>query len=258
MLIFWYIFFIVLGLIIASFLNVCADRLPVDRSIVKPPSHCDSCNRRLSVRDLIPIFSYLFTRGKCRYCGAKIPLRVLLVEIGTAVIFGLLFWRFGLTIAFGYKAFFSCIFILIFVTDLEHGLILNKVIYPSLAIALVFTIVMSAVYSYWPLTFESLIGAAGGFILFFLIVILSRGGMGFGDVKMAALIGLVLGWKSGLVGILLGIIIGGIVAIVLLILRMKGRKQAIPFGPFLSIGAIIAMFYGSVMWQWYANLIGLS
>lgn len=247
-----------MGLIIASFLNVCADRLPADKSIVKPPSHCDSCNRRLSVKDLIPVFSYLFNCGKCRYCSAKIPLRVLLVEIGTAVIFGLLFWRFGLTIDFVYAAFFSCIFILIFITDLEHGLILNKVVYPSAVIALVFIVVNSAVFSEWPKTFESLIGAAGGFILFFLIVIFSRGGMGFGDVKMAALIGLVLGWKSGLVGILLGIIIGGIAAIVLLIMRMKGRKQAIPFGPFLSIGAIVSMFYGSVMWQWYANLIGLG
>ncbi|MBN1367910.1 MAG: prepilin peptidase [Dehalococcoidales bacterium] len=256
--IFWYVFIIVIGLVIASFLNVCADRLPTDKSIVKPPSHCDSCNRRLSAKDLIPIFSYLFAAGKCRYCGARISIRVLLVEIGTGIIFGLLFWRFGLSPAFGIGALYSCIFILILVTDYEHGLILNKVIYPSLIIALVITLVMSAVFSAWQITINSLIGGAGGFVLFFLIVIISRGGMGFGDVKMAALIGLALGWQSGLVGILIGILLGGIVAIVLLILKMKGRKQAIPFGPFLSIGAIIALFYGSVIWQWYSNILAIG
>ncbi len=256
--IFWYFFFVILGILIASFLNVCADRLPADKSIVRPPSHCDSCNRRLSARDLIPVFSYLFARGRCRFCGARISIRVLLVEIFTGALFGLLFWRFGLSPAFGFGVLYSCIFILIFVIDFEHGLILNKIVYPSLVIALVINLVVSIVYKAWPVTFNGLIGGAGGFVLFFLIVLISRGGMGFGDVKMAALIGLALGWQLGLVAILIGIIIGGLAAIVLLILRLKGRKQAIPFGPFLSVGAIAALLYGNEIWQWYSRLIGIG
>jgi leader peptidase (prepilin peptidase)/N-methyltransferase len=257
--IFYYVIFVVLGLVIASFLNVCADRLPANKSIIKPPSHCDSCNRRLSVKDLIPVFSYFFARGKCRYCGARIPLRVILVEIITGALFGFLFWRFGLSPAFGIGCFYSCIFILILITDLEHGLILNKIIYPALIAALIINLIFSAITPAWQIIINALIGGAGGFILFLLIVIISRGGMGFGDVKMAGLIGLALGWQEGLVAILIGVILGGLVAIVLLASKIKRRKQAIPFGPFLSIGAIIALLYGQEILHWYlSSLLGIT
>ncbi len=256
--IFWYVFFIVLGLIIASFLNVCIDRLPGKSSIVTPPSHCDSCGRRLSVKDLIPVYSYLRNRGKCAYCGAPIPKRVLGVEIGTGAFFGLLFWHFGLTASFGIAALFSCIFIIIMVIDWEHGLILNKVVYPSLIIAVIISLVLSLNQPDWQIIIDELIGGAAGFILFFLIVMVSRGGMGFGDVKMAGLIGLALGWKIGLVAILIGIILGGVTAIVLLALKIKRRKQAIPFGPFLSIGTLTAIIFGPEILNWYLHsLLGV-
>jgi len=256
--IFWYVFFIVLGLLIASFLNVCMDRLPANKSVVKPPSHCDSCNRRLSGEDLIPVFSYLVSRGRCRYCGARIPLRVLLVEVITGALFGFLFWRFGLSPEFGIGAFYSCIFILIIAIDFEHGLILNKIVYPSMVAALIINLVFSVLFLEWQIIVNALIGGVSGFIIFFLIVLISRGGMGFGDVKLAGLIGIALGWKSGLVGILIGVILGGLVAIILLALKIKRRKQAIPFGPFLSIGAIVALLYGREIMDWYLyHLMGI-
>lgn len=261
--IFWYFFFVILGLLIASFLNVCADRLPADKSIVKPPSHCDSCNRRLKVIDLIPIFSYLFTCGKCRYCGARIPIRVLLVEVFTGALFGFLFWRFGLSPAFGIASFFSCIFILILIIDLEHQLVFTTIIIPSCIVAIVIQLVMSITQSNWQIIISSLIGGVGCVILFLIIYFLSKlllhqEGMGLGDIYIVCLIGLSLGWKNSLVAIFIGIITGGLVAIILLVLKIKGRKQAIPFGPFLSLGAIIAFPFGYELFNWYLHLIGIT
>ena len=263
--VFWYIFFVVLGLVIASFLNVCIDRLPRNQSIVNPPSHCDSCQRRLAVKDLIPIYSYLRTKGKCSYCNAPIPQRVLWVEIGTGVYFGFLFWRFGLTPELGIVAFYSCIFIVLMVIDLEHGLILNKIVYPAMAIAFLIStftpgtgIVPFLSTGIAGSILSSIIAGAAGFIIFLLIVIISKGGMGFGDVKMVGLIGLIIGWPQVFVAILIGIFLGGLVAIFLLFLKIKGRKQSIPFGPFLAIGAMFTLLYGAEIWRLYLKIIGLG
>ncbi len=256
--IFWYIFFIVLGLLIASFLNVCIDRLPRGKSIVRPPSHCDSCQKRVPIKDLIPIYSYLRLRGRCRYCQSPIPRRVLWVEIGTGAYFGFLFWHFGLSPELGIVAFYSCIFITLFVIDLEHGLIMNKIVYPTMVLALIINLVLSLLRSDWYILINSLIGGAIGFCFFFLIVVVSRGGMGWGDVKMAGLIGLIIGWPQVFVALLIAVIIGGLLAIFLLFLKIKGRKQTIPFGPFLAIGAILTLLFGSNIWSWYFNIISLG
>jgi leader peptidase (prepilin peptidase)/N-methyltransferase len=263
--VFWYIFFVVLGLVIASFLNVCIDRLPRNQSIVNPPSHCDSCQRRLAAKDLIPTYSYLRTKGKCSYCGAPIPRRVLWVEIGTGAYFGFLFWRFGLSPELGIIAFYSCIFIVLMVIDFEHGLILNKIVYPAMAIAFLISafapgtgIVPFLSTGITGSILSSIIAGATGFIIFLLIVIISRGGMGFGDVKMVGLIGLIIGWPKVFVAILVGILLGGLVAILLLFLKIKGRKHSIPFGPFLAIGAMATLLYGQVILDWYLKIIGLN
>ena len=127
--------FALLGAAVGSFLNVCIDRLPAGQSLVYPPSHCVGCGRRLASLDLIPVFSYLWLRGRCRYCGAAIPVRLFLVELATAVIFALLWWKYGLTPELFIAIFYSCLFLVILVIDLEHGLILNKVVYPSAVIS---------------------------------------------------------------------------------------------------------------------------
>jgi len=250
------VIFVILGMIVASFLNVCADRLPAGQSLVYPPSHCPACSRRLAAKDLIPIFSYLWLRGRCRYCKAPIPKRVLWVEIATAALFGLAYWQYGLSIELPIALFYISLFMVIFVIDFEHGLILNKIVYPALVVALVisifFTIFLPDV-SIVPGIARAAIGGGIGFVVFFLIVIVSRGGMGFGDVKLAALIGLVTGYLV-VVALLMGIILGGLVAVILLGFKIRKRKEAIPFGPFLAVAAIVTLLWGSDIFSWYLGI----
>jgi leader peptidase (prepilin peptidase)/N-methyltransferase len=251
------VIFVLLGMIIASFLNVCADRLPAKQSLAYPPSHCPACSRRLAVKDLIPVFSYLWLRGRCRYCRAPIPRRVLWVEIATAALFGLAYWQYGLSIELPIALFYISVFMVILVIDLEQGLILNKIVYPALAIALLlsifFTIFLPQV-GIVPNIARAAIGGGIGFIVFFLIVIVSRGGMGFGDVKLAALIGLATGFPLVVVALLMGMILGGLAAVILLGFKIKKRKEAMPFGPFLAAAAIATLLWGSDILNWYLGI----
>jgi leader peptidase (prepilin peptidase)/N-methyltransferase len=246
-----------LGMLIASFLNVCADRLPLGQSVVYTPSHCPACSRRLAARDLVPVFSYLWLRGRCRYCGAAIPRRVLWVEIATAVLFGLAYWQYHLSIELPIALFYISLFMVILVIDFEHGLILNKIVYPALAVSLLlsvfFTIFLPNV-SIVPHIARAAIGGGIGFVVFFLIVIVSRGGMGLGDVKLAALIGLATGWPLVIVALLMGMILGGLAAVVLLGFGIKKRKEAMPFGPFLAAAAIVTLLWGSQILSWYLGI----
>ena len=249
----WLALFILLGMSFGSFLNVAIDRLPQGKSLIKPPSHCDSCQRRLTAVDMIPVFSYLLLRGRCRSCGAAIPLRVLLIEIGTAVMFGFFYWHFGAGVELAVALFYGCLFLVIGIIDIQKGLILNVLIYPAMIIALVFALFLSDVEIVPDLANAS-IGGGIGLALFTLILLASRGGMGMGDIKMAALIGLVIGFPHLIVALLLAIIAGGLVATLLLVSKRKGRKQSLPFGPFLSFGALIALLYGAGIYDWYINL----
>jgi leader peptidase (prepilin peptidase)/N-methyltransferase len=255
------VIFVLLGMVVASFLNVCCDRLPARESLIYPPSHCSACQHRLSAKDLIPVFSYLWLRGRCRYCQASIPRRLLWVEIGTAVLFGLAYWRYGLSIELAIILVYCCLFIVLLVIDLEHGLILNRVVYPAMAVALLISIFFSIFFAQSKIVPEikqAVIGGGIGLGLFLLIVLISRGGMGWGDVKLAALIGLVTGFEPSrplvIVALLMGIILGGLVAVLLLSLKIKKRKEAIPFAPFLSLATIVTLLWGSDILNWYLGL----
>jgi leader peptidase (prepilin peptidase) / N-methyltransferase len=250
------VIFGLMGASIGSFINVVADRLPDGRSLIAPPSHCDDCQRQLTGLDLIPIFSYIVLRGRCRYCGVKIPLRVLWVELGTGLFTAFLFWYKGLTLEFGIIALYSYIYLAIALIDMQHKLILNKIVYPSLVVAL--AISPFFIKTGFPQAgvaehgiVNALIGAATGFIFLLIPNILSRGGMGMGDVKMAALIGLTTGFGEVLVAVLGGIILGGLVAIFLLATGIKKRKEVMPFGPFLSIAAVVTLLWGTPILNWY-------
>jgi leader peptidase (prepilin peptidase)/N-methyltransferase len=259
--------FVLLGMAVGSFLNVCADRLPAKQSLVRPPSHCPACSRRLAARDLVPVFSYLWLRGRCRYCKAHIPARVLWVEIATAALFALAYGQYGFSVELPIALLYIALFTLVFVIDLEHGLILNRIIYPALLAALVIAVFVppsqlahiSGGVAYLMDSLPRLgivqaaIGGGIGFVLFFLIVIVSRGGMGFGDVKLAALIGLVTGYLA-VEALLMGMILGGLVAVILLGFKIKKRKEAMPFGPFLAVAAVVTMLWGNEILNWYMNL----
>jgi leader peptidase (prepilin peptidase)/N-methyltransferase len=255
------IIFTLAGLATGSFLNVCIDRLPRKKSLAFPSSHCDACGRPLAWYENVPLFSYLWLRGRCRTCGARIPLRVLLVEAITGLLFLLSFWRFGLTPQFGITAFWGCVFLVIIFIDLEHKLILNKVTYPAAIIAIIILGVDSFVpgVSLFPdlvfipetSIFSGLISGAVLLIVFLIIIVIRPGGMGMGDAKLATLIGLVCGFPLVIIAMLIGVLSGGAVAIVLLVTKKKGRKDVMPYGAFLGIGPIIALLFANTLLGWY-------
>lgn len=255
---------VVLGMLVGSFLNVCVDRLPAGESIVKPPSHCAACGRRLALLDLIPVFSWLLLRGRCRYCGAKIPLRLMLVEAGTGLAFGYLYWHFGLTLELLLALVYVSVFIVLALIDLDHQLILNVIVYPTALVALGVSFLLgpsrmlaaSGDYVFLPSFLpqngfaQAAIGAGIGLLVFAAIIILSRGGMGWGDAKMAGLIGAIVGYLIPL-AIFVAVVVGGLLAVVLLVFKLKKRKEGIPFGPFLAIGAIVTLLWGNTLAGWY-------
>jgi len=251
------VLFAILGLVVGSFLNVCIDRLPRNESIVYPPSHCAICQHKLAVKDLIPVFSYLRLRGHCRYCQASIPRKLFWVELATGVIFALLYWHYGLSAELGVMAFYACLFIIIFIIDLEHGLILNKVVYPGMVVAFLLALLPRPWLTQWIVTgvANAALGGAIGFAILFLIAIVSRGGMGWGDVKLAALIGLATGFPLVFFSLIMGAILGGIVAVALVIAKKRNRRETIPFGPFLAVAAMITLLWGNNILNWYLGLM---
>ena len=261
------VIFTLLGAAVGSFLNVCIDRLPAGKSLVSPPSFCDACQRPLLLKDLIPLFSFLRLRRRCRYCGALLPWRVFVVEAITAALFGLLYWHYGLTAQFGITIFYFCVFIVILVIDLEHQLILNKIVYPVAVVALLLTIMVPqpemlklAPNAFLGMpdiaarTVSGIAGGAAGFIMLLLPALIFRGGMGMGDVKMAALIGLAVGFPLVFVAVFGAIVLGGFLAVFLVLSRIRKRKDAIPFGPYLSLATMVTLVYGNQLLNWYLGL----
>jgi leader peptidase (prepilin peptidase)/N-methyltransferase len=248
----------IFGLAVGSFLNVCIDRLPQGESIAGGRSHCDACKRQIRARDLVPVLSYVVLQGRCRDCGARIPIRVVLVEATAGIAFAALVLAYGLTVTSGVLAVYSAILIVVFVIDIEHRLILNTVVLCSLGFAL---LVAAFVQPQWlgdfgPHPFASAVaGAATGFILLFLVALIARGGMGWGDVKFAAFMGAATGLPLVLVALFCGVILGGVTGIALIVSGKKSRKQAIPFGPFLALGTMATLLWGPQMLSWYLGLM---
>ncbi len=246
----WIAVFALLGVAVGSFLNVCIDRLPANESLISPPSRCAACQKRLSVIELVPVFSYLWLRGRCRNCRAAIPGRILWVEVSAGAVFAFLYWNYGLSAELAVVAFYFCLLLVLMVIDLEYHLILNKIVYPSAVIALLLSIFLAEL-EVVPSIASAAAGGGIGLVIFLLILVVSRGGMGWGDVKMVALIGIVLGYPLLFVALLLAVISGGLIAAILMILKAKSRKQGIPFGPFLSLGTMATLLWGTDILDWY-------
>ena len=244
-----------LGMAIGSFLNVVIDRLPAGESIVFPASHCPACRRQLSAVELIPVISYLALRGRCRACHAGIPPRVLIVEIATGAAFALLAWHFGAAdVDFAIAAFYFCLFEALAMIDLERHILPNVIVYPAAGFALAASIFIHG-GTIVPGVLDAATGGLIGLGLFFLIAIVSRGGMGWGDVKMAALVGLVTGFPLVFVAILVAVVSGGLIAWLLIIFKVRSRKETIPFGPFLSLAAMATILWGQAMLDWYLGFL---
>jgi leader peptidase (prepilin peptidase) / N-methyltransferase len=264
------ILFVLLGLFTGSFLNVCIDRLPRRESIVFPPSHCESCNHKLSVLDLVPIFSYIFLRGGCRYCRARIPVRIPLVEAINGALYGFFFWRFGFTLELAVFIIYGSLFVIIFVMDLENMLVLNRVVYPGMIIAFALSvfrpemtgldslgsgaIIRAVVPVAGEAAGQAVISLTGGFLglaAMSLPYIIYPSGMGMGDIKLAALVGLMTGYPLIILALLISWILGGVTAAMLLALKIKGRKDRIPAAAFMVTSALITLLWGRDIWMWY-------
>lgn len=240
--------FAVLGTILGSFLNVCIDRMPRDRSLIAGRSHCDACGQQLRILDLIPIISYLALRGKCRYCGAAIPLRVPLVESGAGALFFLIWLRYPANLEAFLIGGYSAILIIILFIDLEHHRILNKLSYPAIALAL-----LASPFIPGRSALEMLTGGALGFGFLLILALLYPAGMGMGDVKLAAFIGLAVGHPGIVLALFLAFVLGGFLSGGLVLAKKMGRRDPIAFGPFLAAGAITTMLYGEPILNWWAG-----
>lgn len=241
------------GLIIGSFLNVAIYRIPRGENISFPPSHCGSCDEKIYWYDNIPVFSYLVLRGKCRRCGAHISLQYPLVEALNAIVYLILFKRFNLTIDFIAYALIMSALMVVFFIDLKHmiigdGLIVTIVIFEILHKAgLYFT--GGEVYLK-----SSILGALLSGLLFLAIVLLSRGGMGDGDITLIASLGFILGVKLIFLNIFLSFLLGAIVSLLLLGFKIKTRKDPIPFGPFIIVAFFIVILYGQEIIDLYMQV----
>jgi len=250
----WYIVSIIFGAMIGSFLNVCIFRLPKEESIVTPGSHCPHCQKPIKFYDNVPLVSYILLNGRCRYCKESISIQYPLVEGITALVSLILFVRFGPTLSYVFYFSFIAALIVISIIDLYHQIIPDVISLPGIGVGLLASLAIPQID-----IIDSLIGALlGGGSLFIVATLyqwlFKREGMGGGDVKLLAMIGAFLGWKAVILTILLGSLLGSISGIIVMVLRGKDFKYAIPFGPFLSLGAVIALFYGQDLIRWYLYL----
>ena len=255
----------IFGLIMGSFLNCAVYRLSRNEGFLFGSSYCPHCKHNLSFFDLFPLLSFVFLGRKCRYCKKNISWQYPLVELVTGLLFIFVYSKFGpISILFSYDFFqllfwliVLSLFIIIFIFDLKYYIIPDEITYSAIFISLVWifysfflgTIDQSQVFYY----FLSALGASG---FFFSIWFLSKGkAMGFGDVKLAIFLGLILGWPNIIIGLFLAFFFGAIIGLILIFLKKKGLKSEVPFGPFLIIGTIIAAFWGDKILSWYLSLM---
>jgi len=245
-----YIFTFIFGSIVGSFLNVCIHRIPEGRSIIFPPSSCPSCNKPIAFYDNIPIVSFIILLGKCRNCKAPISLRYPLVELLTGILSVISFRVFGLSPVLPfYFAFIAGLIVITFV-DLQHQIIPDVISLPGIGIGFM------ASYFLPHGLLNSLIGIVGGGGSLFLVafiyqLITGREGMGGGDIKLLAMIGAFLGWKGVIITLFSGSFAGAVIGIILMLAKGKDSRYAIPFGPFLAGGAIVSLFFGDSLIDWY-------
>ncbi len=246
------------GAAVGSFLNVVIHRVPLGESVVKPRSRCPACRTTIAWYDNIPVLSWLALRGKCRGCGTGISGRYPFIEFITALIALVLFARLGLSIAFGVQFAFSCALIVVAYIDLDHQIIPDKISLPGIVLGL-----LAAIPGGMPAMTDAVLGVLlGGGLLLTVAWVYERStgreGMGGGDVKLLAMIGAFLGWQGVLLTLLLGSLLGSAIGLVLMASQGADRKLAIPFGPFLSLGALVTLFWGHAIVRWYISYAGLA
>ena len=245
------LFAAILGLCVGSFLNVVIARIPEGRSIVRPGSACPGCGKPIAWYDNLPVLSYVLLRGRCRNCRDAISWRYPAVEIACGALFALAYGRFEPGTALLSALVLLAGLVAITAIDLDHQIIPDVLSLPGIALGILFSLTPDGIG--WG---HSLLGVlvGGGVFLVIIVastVVIGQAGMGVGDVKLGAMLGAFLGWKLALLSILLSVLLGGPLAATLLATGRKGRKDPIPFGPFLAMGGLISLFWGNAVLAWY-------
>jgi leader peptidase (prepilin peptidase)/N-methyltransferase len=249
------VFVFLFGTAVGSFLNVCIYRLPGSLSIIRPRSMCPSCKTQIAFYDNIPILSYLWLRGRCRRCGATISLRYPVVETTAGLFAVALFTRHGVAPeGFILYAFVAALLVVTFI-DLDHQIIPDVITYPGILVGFLSSFVVDHI-TYKESLMGILLGGGGLFLVASVYYLLTRKeGMGGGDIKLLAMVGAFLGWKAVIFTIFVGSAIGTVVGVAVALRTHGGRKMAVPFGPFLSLGALLFLFCGQQIIGWYTALM---
>jgi len=250
------VFVFVFGTAVGSFLNVCIYRLPGSLSIIRPRSMCPRCQTQIASYDNIPIVSYLWLRGRCRHCGAAISLRYPVVEMAAGLFAVAVFNRHGLAVeSILLYAFVAALLVVTFI-DIDHQIIPDVITYPGIVVGFLSSLVLDHItYK------DSLLGIILGGGLLFLVAsgyyfFTKKEGMGGGDIKLLAMIGAFLGWKAIIFTVFVGSAVGTVVGVAVALRTQRGRKMAVPFGPFLSLGALLFLFWGQGIINWYLGFMG--
>ena len=248
----------IFGLLIGSFANVVIYRVPEGRSIVRPPSGCPACGSRVRSRDNIPVISWVVLRGRCRDCHTSISLRYPAVAALVGALFAGVGLRFGISwTGVGEAALAAGLVVLAFI-DLEHLLLPKKIVYATLTVVAVGFVAGAATGTQWHRLLVAAISAVVPWALFFVINFVSPRAMGFGDVRLALLIGFGLGWLGAgyaFLGFIVASVLGSVVGVTMIALGKAGRRTPIPFGTFLAAGAVVAVLAGAPVVNWYAAQI---
>jgi leader peptidase (prepilin peptidase)/N-methyltransferase len=241
------------GAIVGSFLNVCIYRLPRGESVVTPRSHCTGCGTLIRAWDNIPLVSFLILRGRCRDCGEPISWRYPLVEGLTALLFALTVGRFGMTSLAASLLFLVSALVVVAFVDLDHQVIPNVITLPGIPLGLLAGLAVGG-----PPILDRILGALTGAGFLYLVLLYGsawygQDAMGEGDLNLMALVGAFLGWQAVVLTLLVGCLSGSLVGLTLIALRRLGRREHIPFGPFLVLGALVSLFWGDTLVAWYAG-----
>ncbi|MBL7067212.1 MAG: prepilin peptidase [Candidatus Marinimicrobia bacterium] len=248
--------FFLIGAIVGSFLNSAIYRLPRRKSLLFPGSYCPQCGHKIHYWDNVPLLSYLVLKGKCRHCRKNIPVRYLLVELLTASLFTVFYILYGLSYEFLFYITLLIVLIIVTFTDLETKRVLNIVVFTGAVLAFYMSLI------FWPLNFiYSLIGflTGGGVLIFWAVIgklLFKKESLGYGDIKLAAMIGIFLGLQNTLLALFLSFSLATLIGIFMIMLKKARMDSKIPFAPFLALGSLLSLIWSDELFSLYWKIIG--